>query len=168
MADLYGGCTTSTTPLWESDVNPAMRCNNGATEVYMRDVNPNSSTYNQYQWIPMQDNTLNCGNPSLIISGRNPFFNYSYVIEVIPNVPGQKYTFVLSGGGSHFLSGGILPPGNYDIQVIPITAGVTWYSWSATADNTYTLIQSGTSSSSMIYNVQINSQIHIEITGQTP
>lgn len=168
-ADLYGGCNTSTTPLWESDVNPAMRCNNGATEVNMKDVNPNSSTYNQYQWKPMQNNTLNCGNnPFISISGNNMIPNYSYVIRIIPNPSQYPYTFMLSGGANYTAAGVTLPPGNYNIEVIPTTYGVTWYSWSATADNTNTLYQSGTSSNSMIYNVQINSQIHIVITGQTP
>lgn len=170
MADLYGGCTTSTTPLWESDVNPAMRCNNGATEVNMRDVNPNSSTYNQYQWIPMQTNTLNCGsNPFISISGRNRIANYTYVIRIIPNDPSQyPFTFTLSGGANYTASGVILPPGNYNIEVIPTNYSVNWYSWYATVDNTNTLYQSGTSTPSMIYNVQINSSIHVQITGQNP
>lgn len=164
MADLYGGCTTSSTPLWESDVNPQMRCNNGATEVQMRDVNPNSSSYNQTQWMSQQSNTLGCTNPPIFILGRN-YSNSSYQIEIIPTGSNLLYySFSLSGLAIHTSPNTIvLPSGLYHIRVTPLSGSFNGYSWTATADNTNVFYQTGTYSSSMIYNVQINSSIHIEL-----
>jgi YD repeat-containing protein len=69
MADLYGGCNTTTQPIWEGAENAPMRCqtqngaNTGQTEVKLTDINPNSDTYNTQQWFVLGDNVLGCTAP---------------------------------------------------------------------------------------------------------
>lgn len=64
-----GSCTPSTEPVWESDGDPQFRCqkdaynyNTGRQEILVRDINPNSATYNQVAWKP-GDFSTSCPEP---------------------------------------------------------------------------------------------------------
>jgi hypothetical protein len=53
------GCQIYTLPIWEADENSPRRCLNGATQIQMRDVNPNSPP-NQTIWMDLEENIDNC------------------------------------------------------------------------------------------------------------
>ena len=71
MADLHGGCISTTEPQWEADEPFQTQCGNasngvttGHRAVYMKDINPNSVTYNQWRWIDNGEDATCSGSPT--------------------------------------------------------------------------------------------------------
>lgn len=80
LANQYGGCVATTNPVWIGDENQ-MRCKqvNGATtgetEMLFRDANPNSATYNQTQWVTLEENVLGCTSSAPCEGAHNRLVN---------------------------------------------------------------------------------------------
>ncbi len=65
-ANENGSCLNSTEPVWESDslqfrcIKDANNHNTGQQQILVRDINPNSPTYNQQQWLDAGMNSTDC------------------------------------------------------------------------------------------------------------
>ena len=97
------GCTINYDPVWEGDENSQTRCGNGSNgaptghiAVYMQDVNPNSSTYQQYAWKDGGE-SLNCAYTPVQQGTCTPGVGYGQV--VINGHPGDVLVIQASFGG---------------------------------------------------------------------
>ena len=61
-ANQFGGCTIDYSPQWEGDETSETRCLNGVTQIKLKDVNPNSPSYLQWQWFDAEENLPDCTN----------------------------------------------------------------------------------------------------------
>ena len=69
-ANNYGTCATTNVAIWEAEENASERCKvvngsmNGEYEKEFTNVNPNSSTFNQKQWLVItKPSSVTCGTP---------------------------------------------------------------------------------------------------------
>jgi hypothetical protein len=126
-ANALGICNFDNTPTWVAEDDAQMRCqtsngqNTGITEVQMRNVNPNSSTYNQLQWFAMEENVFGCVPPvngtQLIYEGPS---SPQFIINFLDAGTGQNYSFSTNGPIGIFGELGPLPPGLYKVSFYTI------------------------------------------------
>lgn len=169
MANQSGGCTTTTLPQWESDATPQLRCTNGKTEVRMKNINPGSSTYNQYQWFETEEDVLGCTPPEspATVIGTNSYLYPSYTVAFSNNITGSQTVLTLDPSSSNSTLGQI-PPGIYTVEIFPNSSSVS-YSWSIGVLGQPPSYNSGYGgASSMVYGLTVVSadQVYIYIESQ--
>ncbi len=110
-------CTITTAPDWEGDDTSPTQCQtNGHRLVLLKDINPNSSSYNQTQWVDEGINTVDCPTTMCI----------TYKITVPNSVAANLYIQYLG-----CISGSIII-GNWNTQIVHDASDPQGQSTSAT------------------------------------
>jgi hypothetical protein len=144
--DDNAGCTRDQEPFWEADDTAPKRCQQdglgnltGRIEVYMTDINPNSSTYNSHQWKDAGESGGECiaNVPETVyakLSYENTYTSgtqtYADVVvrfysDLACTKPVSVYNLMVSYNSSCNCTSGIYCP-NYDadIQIINGSYGI--------------------------------------------
>jgi len=143
------GCVGSTAANWQADDPASRRCHKDANlnftghqEVYMKDINPNSATYNTQQWKDAgPDETTTClpthGSAPTLSGGDG--YHTAYGSGVITGQPGATVTVTVnlhSSDASAILDGyagvsvHLTGSGNYSVTnvvTIPASGYISWY-----------------------------------------
>lgn len=118
-------CVTNTNPVWEAEENASVQCElvngyyTGHQLVYCRDVNPNSSTYNTYQWQKMDIDTTACPQNALVTYTNHLSYGVDFNVTVVNTANNATYYYTLYGGISNY-NLGQLPQGVYNISITPV------------------------------------------------
>lgn len=118
-------CVTNTNPVWEAEENASVQCEivngyyTGHQLVYCRDVNPNSSTYNTYQWQKMDIDTIACPQNALVTYTNHLSYGVDFNVTVVNTTTNDTYYYTLYGGISNY-NLGQLPQGVYNVSITPV------------------------------------------------
>lgn len=127
-ANTHANCSINLDPVWEAEETAPTQCetsggnNTGNLLVYCRDINPNSVTYNTYEWKNMgADNGGLCPpqNTAVSVVGTN-YTSATFEITFINTTNSQTYTFTLVDGRNGSIIGSV-PQGTYDITITPVS-----------------------------------------------
>lgn len=165
-ANQHASCVVDTNPIWEGDENASTTCevvnnqNTGYLLVYCKDVNPNSSSYNTYQWQKVSTDSATCppqqGAGSLI--GTNYIFSVDFSITITNISTNETYSYTLYGNSSNVILGN-LPNGVYNISFTPSSYYTSFFNYQI--GNSYSEYAPG---SVTIYNVSVQNGAGLNIT----
>lgn len=121
----HAACAIDTAGNWEANDSTAqMACGTGDLAghriVYMMDINPNSPTYNTWQWKDAGLDTTMCPMPLIPVVGSSTIANSSFFISLTNTATGTTYSnplYYSSPPTSTTLFS--VPAGTYNVTVYP-------------------------------------------------
>jgi hypothetical protein len=145
-APATASCTIETGGIWEANDSTAqLSCGTGSLAghrmVYMQDVNPNSATYNTWQWQDGGKDSVNCpvATSSIPVTGSSTI-NATFLVTLSDPSSGISYSATLNYSPSWYITLYNVPAGTYNVTVAPTSS---YYSGYAFQIGTYMITGSG-------------------------
>jgi hypothetical protein len=141
-ANANANCVVNNNPVWEAEENAATQCekvggwNTGNILVWSKDVNPNSASYNTYQWINMGPGNGNSCPVQTNLSWVTGTNNSSETFEItFSNFQTNTFFSMSLGQWANQLMLQQIPEGTYDITITPINFSTNSYFYSINGAN---------------------------------